>query len=95
MSVRGFRTEESQKEYKKKLTSLEKKGYSLDSHKWCTYCKDFHSKDAFYANRSKKDGYQVECKVVSFMRMPTYRKLKFTEVLNTFFKENKRLYTSY
>lgn len=81
-------------EQKKSLKKLESKGGSLASHKWCSYCQKYHPRVAFYKNSAKRDGLQVECKVVSMLRLPSYSGWSYSDVLNHLFKEDKKLYTS-
>lgn len=80
--------------YEQELKKLERKGFSLDTHKWCSYCKKFHKKEAFYKNKSKEDGLQNECKVVSTMRMYQNQgyETTFEETLNNNFKGKKLMY---
>lgn len=80
--------------YEQELKKLERKGFSLDTHKWCSYCKKFHKKEAFYKNKKHKDGLQNECKVVSIMRMNKSHGMNysFKEILDANFKGKKAIY---
>ena len=56
---------------------------------WCSYCKTFHKKEAFYNNSYTSTGFQLECKVVSRLRV---YKLNYEEALQTFPKREQRLF---
>lgn len=59
------------------------------NYKWCSYCKTFHLKSAFYHNSYNSDGFQCECKVVS--RLRTYN-INYKEALETFSKEEQKIF---